>query len=123
MHKWHADLSGLRAWRATQPDSTPVVLAGDFNSSSAMPAFRRLATGLVDAQRATGSGWVRTWPHGKPYPPFVALDHVLLRGFEVVASGTVTVPDTDHRAIWARSDWAESSTDRSVAPVREASRR
>lgn len=102
VNKWHADLVNLRAWRLAQPASTPVVLAGDFNASSAMPVFRRLADGLVDAQRATGSGWVRTWPQGKTLPPFVALDHVLVRGFGVVDSGTLTVPDTDHSAIWAR---------------------
>lgn len=102
VHQWRADLRSLRTWRAAQPTATPVVLAGDFNSSSAMPAFRQLADGMVDAQRATGSGWVRTWPHGKSYPAFVALDHVLVRGLEVVAAGTVTVADTDHRAIWTR---------------------
>lgn len=100
--KWRAGLEELRDWRAGQPLSQPLVMAGDFNSSPAMPAFRRLADGTTDAQRATGSGWVRTWPHGKSYPPFIALDHVLLRGFDVVSSGTITVPDTDHRAVWAR---------------------
>lgn len=105
-HKWHADLDDLRAWQSAQPASTPVVMAGDFNASNAMPVFRRMAGGLVDAQRVTGSGWVRTWPNGKsPVPPFVALDHVLVRGFGVVASGTVTIPETDHRAIWARVRW------------------
>lgn len=103
VRKWHADLDGLRAWRATQPSSTPVIVTGDFNASSAMPVFRRMAEGMTDAQRATGSGWVRTWPNGKsPLPAFVALDHVLVRGFEVVASGTVTIRETDHRAVWAR---------------------
>lgn len=100
--KWRAGLAELRDWRNRQSAAEPLVITGDFNSSSAMPAFRRVATGMTDAQRATGSGWVRTWPHGKSYPPFVALDHVLLRGFDVVSSGTVTVPDTDHRAVWTR---------------------
>jgi len=102
IEKWRDGLTYLRDWRARQPADQRVVLAGDFNSSSAMPAFRRATKGLVDAQRATGSGWVRTWPNGKSVPAFVALDHVLLKGFDVVSSGTVTVPDTDHRAVWAR---------------------
>ena len=100
--KWRAGLTELRDWRTRQPAGEPVVLAGDFNASSAMPAFRRASAGMLDAQRGTGSGWVRTWPNSKVLPPFVALDHVLLHGFDAVASGTVTVADTDHRAIWAR---------------------
>ena len=99
---WRAGLRELDSWRSRQPADEPLVMTGDFNASTAMPAFRRVASGMTDAQRATGSGWVRTWPHGRSYPPFVALDHVLLRGFAVVASGTVTVSDTDHRAVWAR---------------------
>lgn len=100
--KWRTGLDDVRDWRARQPQSMPLVLAGDFNASSAMPVFRRMASGMTDAQRATGSGWVRTWPNGRSYPPFVALDHLLVRDVSVVASGTVTVADTDHRAIWTR---------------------
>ncbi len=100
--KWRAGLADLSGWSARQPGGQPLVLAGDFNSSSAMPAFRQATKGLVDAQRATGSGWVRTWPNGKSVPPFVALDHVLVKGFDVVASGSVEIQDTDHRAVWAR---------------------
>ena len=100
--KWRAGLDEVRMWRSRQPPGEPLVLAGDFNASTAMPAFRRAAAGMTDAQRATGSGWVRTWPNGRTYPPFVALDHILLRHFDVVSSGRVTVADTDHQAVWAR---------------------
>lgn len=100
--KWRAGLDEVRTWRSRQPAGEPLVMAGDFNASTAMPAFRRVSSGMTDAQRATGSGWVRTWPNGRSYPPFVALDHILLRHFDVVSSGRVTVADTDHRAVWAR---------------------
>ncbi|MBO1755145.1 endonuclease/exonuclease/phosphatase family protein [Allobranchiibius sp. CTAmp26] len=100
--KWRAGLDELRTWHSRQPVGEPLVMAGDFNASTAMPAFRRAASGMTDAQRATGSGWVRTWPNGRSYPPFVALDHILLRDADVVSSGSVTVADTDHRAVWAR---------------------
>ncbi len=80
----------------------PLVLAGDFNASQAHPAFRLMADGLVDAHRAAGLGWVRTWPQGRRVPPFVQLDHVLERGFDVLHAGVVGVVGTDHAAVWAR---------------------
>jgi endonuclease/exonuclease/phosphatase (EEP) superfamily protein YafD len=48
-----------------------------------------------------GAGWVRTWPLGRRVPPFVQLDHVLVRGFDVVAAETTAIGDTDHAAVWA----------------------
>ena len=77
-------------------------MAGDFNSSQTHPGFRKVADRMTDAHRAAGQGWVRTWPIGSRVPPFIQLDHVLMRGLEVVDAGTVTIADTDHRAIWAR---------------------
>jgi endonuclease/exonuclease/phosphatase family metal-dependent hydrolase len=34
-------------------------------------------------------------------PPFVQLDHVLVRGFDVVDAGTTAIGNTDHAAVWA----------------------
>lgn len=99
---WRAALESLTRWRTRLPPSQRLVMAGDFNASSAMPGFREVADGLTDSSRATGSGWTRTWPHGVSLPPFVQLDHVLTRGFGVVSDGTVTVAGTDHLAYWAR---------------------
>jgi endonuclease/exonuclease/phosphatase (EEP) superfamily protein YafD len=99
---WRAALRSLARWHASSPAGQRLVMAGDFNASSAMPGFRQLASGLTDSSRATGSGWTRTWPHGSWLPPFIQLDHVLTRGFGVVADGTVTVAGTDHLAYWAR---------------------
>ncbi|WP_446664312.1 endonuclease/exonuclease/phosphatase family protein [Flexivirga sp. B27] len=99
---WRAALHELARWRAQRPAGQPLVLAGDFNASSAMPAFRQVADGLTQSSRATGSGWRRTWPNDSWLPPFIQLDHVLSRGFGVVADGTVQVPGTDHLAYWTR---------------------
>ena len=96
---WVDDLASLRAVRS-QPTSVPLVLAGDFNASDDHPAYRRMAAGMTDVHRAAGEGWVRTWPHGWRVPPFVQLDHVLVRGLDVVAAGTVTLDGTDHAAVW-----------------------
>ncbi|EAP98747.1 hypothetical protein JNB_01225 [Janibacter sp. HTCC2649] len=99
---WHRQLGQAADWVSEQPEQTPLVLAGDFNASQAHPAYRRLAEGMVDAQRATGSGWVRTWPQGSGIPAFVQLDHVLVRHGNVVDAGMSVVPGTDHALVWAR---------------------
>jgi endonuclease/exonuclease/phosphatase (EEP) superfamily protein YafD len=98
---WRADLRVVGEWQRAQPPGEPLVLAGDFNASQAHPAYRLTSDGLVDAHRATGQGWVRTWPQGRRVPPFVQLDHVLVRGFGVSDAGVVGVRGTDHAAVWA----------------------
>ena len=99
--EWRAGLRTLQAWKERQSGAGPILLVGDFNSSSAHPGFRAVAAGLDDAQRATGSGWVRTWPYADSrLPPFVQLDHVLSRGLSVIDSGEVALNGTDHAAVW-----------------------
>jgi len=100
---WRLGLAEMQAWREEQPSGQPVVMAGDFNSSSDHPGFRAVAKTMTDAHRATGQGWVRTWPQGRRLiRPFVQLDHVLVRGLGVVDAGVVNLPKTDHAAVWAR---------------------
>jgi endonuclease/exonuclease/phosphatase (EEP) superfamily protein YafD len=99
---WRQDLRVLEDWQRAQPTAEPLVMAGDFNASADHPAFRLLTDGLVDAHRALGQGWVRTWPQGRLVPPFVQLDHVLQRGLAVQDAGTVSLSGTDHAAVWAR---------------------
>ncbi len=99
---WRQDLQKIGDWQRAQPTTEPLVVAGDFNASQAHPAYRLMADGLVDAHRAAGEGWVRTWPQGRRVPPFVQLDHVLERGLAVVDAGTVGVSGSDHAAVWAQ---------------------
>jgi len=98
---WRQDLQVIGDWQRAQPTDEPLILAGDFNASPAHPAYRQTADGLVDAHRAAGQGWVRTWPQGRRVPPFVQLDHVLERGLDVIDAGVVRVAGTDHAAVWA----------------------
>ncbi len=100
--EWSSDLAALADWVDRQPADAALVMAGDFNASSAHPAFRDLESRLDDAQRLGKSGWVRTWPQESLIPPFVHLDHVMIRGFGVVETGQATVDGTDHSAVWAR---------------------
>jgi endonuclease/exonuclease/phosphatase (EEP) superfamily protein YafD len=100
---WRSGLAELEAWRKRQQADQPLVMAGDFNSSQGHPGFRQVAETMIDAHRMAGRGWVRTWPQGaRLVPPFVQLDHVLVRGLGIVDAGVVNLPDTDHAAVWAR---------------------
>jgi endonuclease/exonuclease/phosphatase (EEP) superfamily protein YafD len=101
--RWRSGLADLQSWRERQTADLPLVMAGDFNSSQSHPGFRQVAATMTDAHRAAGDGWVRTWPQGRRLiPPFVQLDHVLVRGLGVVDAGVVVLPGTDHSAVWAR---------------------
>jgi len=94
-------LDELRA--ALRRDDRQMVLAGDFNATSQHRGFRRLLDhGLRDAHRERGRGRVRTWPDDRWYPPFAALDHVLVSGgIAVEDAGTAGIPGSDHRAVTA----------------------
>lgn len=100
---WHRELTSLASWAATAPTNRPLVLAGDFNSTSDHPAFRRLmAADLHDAQREVGRGRRRTWPEQSgALQPLADLDHVLLRDIDVAAFDRFPVPGTDHHAVSA----------------------
>lgn len=100
--EWAADLADLGRWTRARPSGEHLVMAGDFNASSAHPAFRSATRGMVDAQAATGAGWVRTWPLGRRIPAFVELDHVAVRNLGVVDAGQFAIPRSDHAGVWAR---------------------
>lgn len=94
---WRDGLLELGEWQRAQR-GTPLVMAGDFNASSAHAAFRDAKRGMYDV---AGLWPTATWPLQRAYPPFADIDHVLVRGLNVEAAGTEDVDDTDHRAIWA----------------------
>ncbi len=100
--QWHAGLQRLDAWKDAQRGTDPVLIAGDFNAAFGHPVFRDLASGLLDAQREAGQGWVRTWPYSDSrMPPYVQIDHVLSRGLTLVEAGEIAYNRADHAAVWA----------------------
>ena len=101
---WHKELKNLDAALAdlVATDPRPVIVAGDFNATEDHTVFRPLTDTLVDAHRAAGAGWVRTWPQGMAIPAFAHIDHVLTHGLDVVDAGSFELPGTDHSAVWAR---------------------
>jgi endonuclease/exonuclease/phosphatase (EEP) superfamily protein YafD len=97
---WRRD---LRALPPATPDGPLRILAGDFNATLDHAELRRLLdTGYEDAAAEVGAGLKGTWPHGRRFPPPVAIDHVLadarcgVRAFSVHA-----VAGADHRAVLA----------------------
>ena len=60
-----------------------------------------LSTGLRDAYEVDGAGRPVTWPNGRPIPPFVQIDHVLVRGLDVQSVEDVRIPGSDHDAVVA----------------------
>ncbi|NUP20678.1 MAG: endonuclease/exonuclease/phosphatase family protein [Streptomyces sp.] len=99
---WRRELAELRDF-AAEDDSTPLVLAGDFNASQDHAAFRRiLDTGLRDAARLTGHDRTPSWP-ARTTPTFgVQIDHVLLSPhFAARTTRFLGLPGTDHRALLA----------------------
>ncbi|WP_040159123.1 endonuclease/exonuclease/phosphatase family protein [Mobilicoccus massiliensis] len=99
MSRWQEDQRDTAQWIAAQPTDLPLVLAGDFNAGRSHPVFRRYSAGLDESPRG-GFPWTRTWPRWDPIPPFTQIDHVLARGWRATESEPVSIPGSDHRAIW-----------------------
>ena len=97
---WYSDQRGMADWVSSWPEER-VILAGDFNASRSHPAFRELIEGMVQAPGGK-LPWTRTWPYGWPVPPFVQIDHVVARGFDVVSAGVIDAQNSDHAAVWAQ---------------------
>jgi len=96
---WLHDLGTLPAAAKNSPIR---ILAGDFNATLDMAAFRAvLARGYADSADRRGQGLVPTWGVDKFGPPLsfdhVAVDRrVAVRGYEVHL-----LPGSDHRAVLA----------------------
>jgi endonuclease/exonuclease/phosphatase (EEP) superfamily protein YafD len=98
---WRADLANEPR---ADPDGTPRILLGDFNSTLDHGPLRDLiAGGYRDAAAAAGKGLIGTWPYDGSKPiPKVTIDHVLVDERIGVRKLSVhRIPRSDHRAIVA----------------------
>lgn len=104
VQRWRADLAAVTALAADTDG--PHVLAGDLNATPDHSRFRALVgTGLVDTAAGRGQVWRPTWPSDQPWPPFLALDHVLVdAGITARTVERVEVAGTDHLAVLAVID-------------------
>jgi len=98
---WRSELAQLRTWLSRRDGQ--VVVAGDFNATLDHRQLRSiLGVGYRDAAEQVGAGLVRTYPAERRIPPFVGIDHVLIRGGPVAtAFETRAVAGSDHRAVAA----------------------
>jgi endonuclease/exonuclease/phosphatase family metal-dependent hydrolase len=102
---WHHDFEffpGILGRIARDNDRGSIIIAGDFNATIDMHPFRRLLNGgYRDASEQAGTGRQFTYRSNWRIPPFMGLDHVLTRNAIAVSTETVTIPDSDHRALFA----------------------
>lgn len=95
---WVSEMADLRDWVPDAHPDTPLVMAGDFNSSATHPEFRDLV-GDNDLKKCEGNVLgPPTWPARFPV---ARLDHILVRGGSCGDGGTARVDGSDHRAVWA----------------------
>lgn len=100
---WREELNSLRSY-STSRGATPVIIAGDFNSSQDHAAFRSLLrTGLNDASRLTGQSRTPTWPSDSPLRPMGAqIDHILVSDpLTAVEAEFVELGGSDHLGVLA----------------------
>lgn len=80
----------------------PILVAGDLNSTADMREFRALLRdGYRDAAEQAGAGVTRTHPADLVVPPIFAIDHILTRDATATSVDTVSVAESDHRALIA----------------------
>jgi endonuclease/exonuclease/phosphatase (EEP) superfamily protein YafD len=108
---WRNDMAALPL-----PSGTARILAGDFNATRDHAAFRRLLrAGYVDAGEHQGAGLVATWPC-RCFPLPVTLDHVLVDDrIGVLVYRTLTIPGSDHKALYAELAIPDPATPTSSA--------
>jgi endonuclease/exonuclease/phosphatase (EEP) superfamily protein YafD len=100
---WAAELSRLA--EVLGAARGPLLVGADLNSTYDHQRFRALlardagAPALVDAAEATGAGVVATYPADRPFPAFVAIDHVLARDGSPQDFQRVDLPGSDHYGV------------------------
>jgi endonuclease/exonuclease/phosphatase (EEP) superfamily protein YafD len=97
-YHWAEEIRRLRT--ELQGGQGPVIVGGDFNSTTDNARFRDLlAHGYADATEHAGAGYLATYPSDRFTGPLIAIDHVLTRDADAVDARTVTLPRSDHRGL------------------------
>lgn len=81
--------------------SSKIIALGDFNATSTDRHFSPISRQLDEVPHQSW-GFGMTWP-SRPLA-VLRIDHVLVRGLATGSSNTVTVGDSDHRAVLATLD-------------------
>ncbi len=99
---WAPDLASIS--EAAALGDGPTIVLGDFNATRWHPDFRQLLNRghLRDVHEWAGDGLGASWPADRPIPPFVRLDHILVRSGVIPTSvGSQRIPGSDHVAMAA----------------------
>ncbi|GAC49627.1 endonuclease/exonuclease/phosphatase family protein [Gordonia aichiensis] len=97
---WVRDMDLLRTRLEAIPSGRAIV-AGDFNATWDQVRYRDfLQHGFADTVDQSGAGFVPTYPTDKwGGRPFLALDHVVVRGFVASKVDTFDLGGSDHRGV------------------------
>lgn len=97
--RWVDEMKRLRETvHSTAADQ--VIASGDFNATWDHAQYRALLdNGFRDATEQAGGKWKMTYPADRSYPPMIAIDHVISRGFTAVELNTFGIGDGDHRGL------------------------
>lgn len=93
--QWRQGLSALQTWVAAHPQS-PMILAGDFNSTSGHRLYREATKSLGEASGLLPQA---TWPQGLLPFPVIEIDHILGRNVTFAKMGATPVSGSDHLAV------------------------
>lgn len=93
----------VRALRAAiEAEESPVIVAGDFNSTPYHWVYRHIVRGLTDVHLAAGQGWGGTW-HSRL--PFVRIDHILVSPeLDVISAQVLSADLSDHLPVVVELD-------------------
>ncbi|MBA3468613.1 MAG: endonuclease/exonuclease/phosphatase family protein [Herpetosiphonaceae bacterium] len=91
----------------------PLIVAGDFNTTSREPQYQNLIAGMQEAHHEAGAGPGRSWPlaygTGVPDPmqrffPLIRIDHLFSspRVIPLQSQVDCTPSGSDHCAVWGR---------------------
>jgi endonuclease/exonuclease/phosphatase (EEP) superfamily protein YafD len=97
---WLKDMAHLPSVLSSLADSASTLVGGDFNATPDVVQFRHLLRdGYADAADQAGAGVTATWPTDQWYGPVIAIDHVLTRHAVATSADTLSIANTDHRAL------------------------
>lgn len=102
--QWRADHDAIFS---AVGEFDPDLVLGDFNATPDHEPMRRLSeNGYRDSVEITNGVFMPTWPANGLYPilgllgPTAPIDHVLVSSdIAVVQTGTLDLPDSDHRSV------------------------
>ncbi|MEV0948354.1 endonuclease/exonuclease/phosphatase family protein [Rhodococcus sp. NPDC049939] len=102
---WSGEMDRIEAILDAVPaDSGPVVVSGDFNATRDHVKYRNLVSGRYrDAADEAGAGIQNTYPADRPpFPPMIAIDHILTSGAHAQSVESVVLEGSDHRGLIAK---------------------